>query len=112
MNVPVGICSGTMDFEMIANERLHLPDTLHLYHLTGRDYQKQTTHNEFKDREGRRPGLFMRVSKSKNIPLLVFSTSHTYLHYPMSEEMKLTKFLCLDEMQIPTFPIFNEYEYL
>lgn len=80
-----------MALNISENDELYLPVPGGRYLAIDRDFLDQTVHNGFAVREGRSLGVFVLVSASKAICLIVCPALHTYLHYKMAEKEKLAE---------------------
>lgn len=68
------------------DKELYLAIAGSLYHLTSLNCSDQTVHIDFEVPKDQSPRLFVLLSKSGGICLLVFPAQHTYEHYPMADK--------------------------
>lgn len=53
--------------------------------------------------------IFVLISASEALHLLVYTASHTYLHYSPAVRKKHAEMLHLEEVDIPAFPVVVGY---
>lgn len=95
-----------------AGEDFHFSAIGVWYLLIDRDSPGKTEHNNFEVRQGRTPWLFILVSRSEAIFLIVCPVLHTIVLYLISSKKNLSALLLLEEVTIPTYFIFIRYGYL
>lgn len=72
--------------DIAADEKIYLPVTGAHYLLIRRDGLDQTLHNDLKFQEGRNTRFSVLVHESEGLCLIIYSASHTYLHYLMTKK--------------------------
>lgn len=103
--------SDIMECHSSGDEHIYLSVTGGPYRLKVPEYFDQIRHKGLEVWEGLTIELFVLVSGSETIYLLVWSVSHSYVSYLMAEKKKRADFLHLEDVNISVFSVFVQLGY-
>lgn len=94
------------NLEAVGEDEVYLPVTAGRHFLAAIDFPDQPALNDFEVQECQSPQIFVLVSVTEPISLLVCPAPRTYAHYQMAVKNKLGELLCVEEIRVPVFSVF------